>query len=157
MTEIEGELEFRALLWDEASRSWKEIPWSAHGAVALEGAKAGDHRFVICVMEAGELYNIIPRRVITDDNGVIIRGVDGLSDRERKEYGRLMVKPTLTKREDARIDSLRKKMSAQFDLPQDLKELLVRFLPGPPASIDSAGISNLEIEYGILRNSKTVH
>jgi hypothetical protein len=65
------------LHWNEAERKWHAIAWLAWmkfrgGFEPLSGIGAGDHWFVVCIVDGqGTLFNIIPHRYRLDRDGRI--------------------------------------------------------------------------------------
>jgi hypothetical protein len=71
--------------------AWQD--WSSFRAVAepfvpLPDVIAGEHHFVVCIVEDGRLFNIIPHRYLTDRDGRIAddRYFGVLSDAEIERY-----------------------------------------------------------------------
>jgi hypothetical protein len=155
MDDVLGDLEFRTLLWDESAQSWREVQWAPNIGRSIPGAPAGDQRLVVCVMQDGYLYNIIPHRYIIENSENIVRSVDGLSDEQSDEYSILYKKLKPTKNDDRRIALLREIIESHLSIPFKLRASLVKSLPGPPADDPNCGIKALLAEYGAHAGTST--
>lgn len=127
------------LRWD--SIIWKSISWNHWSAFrnisaefkALQGVPAGVHYFVVIYFEDSQVFNIIPHRYKTDQEGKITgSGFDVLSRAERLEYNRieLLLKPSPNEL-DA-LEKMRAKVYPEFLPPKDSVIPLIQALPGYP-------------------------
>jgi len=76
--------------------AWHHIPWDGWLKFRDEGQSwapiphvtVGEHYFVVCVVEDGRLFNIIPHRYLIDNDGRIAddRYFGVLSDEEMKQF-----------------------------------------------------------------------
>src|ERR1700694_2076764 len=89
------------LHWDASVDAWAQLPWrdwvrfrgfGEGGNSLLAGAEAGEHYFLVCVLEdGGDLANVIPHRYVLSTDGRLVHGFDGLEASEREEYYRIQV------------------------------------------------------------------
>jgi hypothetical protein len=76
--------------------AWHRIPWDSwakfrdegHSWAPLPYVTVGEHYFVVCVVDDGRLFNIIPHRYLIDNDGRIAddRYFGVLSDEEIKQF-----------------------------------------------------------------------
>ena len=82
-------LHWRDGVWHRiAWPDWMSFRGLADSFVPLPGVTAGEHHFVVCVVEDGRLYNILPHRYLIDRDGRIAedRYFGVLSDGEMARY-----------------------------------------------------------------------
>ena len=80
------------LHWDECRSAWAQLSWldwvrfrrlSDGGRSRLAGAQAGEHYFLVCVLEDdGELANVIPHRYVLSPTAEDLERYDELGARE---------------------------------------------------------------------------
>jgi hypothetical protein len=94
------------LHWDECRMSWAKLSWHdwvrfrGYGAgrrSLLAGARAGEHYFLVCVGDCGELANVIPHKYVLSADARLVHGFDELQEAERQELCRLdvLLSPTI--------------------------------------------------------------
>jgi hypothetical protein len=84
----------QVLHWDDGA--WRPIAWQdwmnfrglRDAFAPLPKVTAGEHRFVVCIIENGRLHNILPHRYLIDQDGLIVddRYFGVLSDSEIERY-----------------------------------------------------------------------
>jgi hypothetical protein len=82
-------LHWRASAWHRfAWQDWTSFRALGAPFAPLPYVTAGEHRFVVCIVEDGRLYNIIPHRYLIDRDGRIAddRYFGVLSDGEIERY-----------------------------------------------------------------------
>ena len=143
MTSIADDDQTLVLHWNEAVGSWNPIrwdSWSHFRAIMtdfqpLAGVGAGDHSFVICVVDQDRtLHNIIPHRYRVDEGGRITdHEFDDLTADERAFVDRITMQKELPSDEDRpRFDRLRERIW-QSHLPSPAAaRALINDLPGFP-------------------------
>ena len=127
------------LHWDDQRSEWTELPWGdwlrfrglTGRETSLAGAEAGEHYFLICMLEStGCLGNVIPHRYAISTGGRLSHGYDGLGETEREEFYRIksLRWPTL---EDSEIyNELGARAFAVNLPPAHTVQALLRALPG---------------------------
>jgi hypothetical protein len=122
---------------------WSRIPWDAwlrfreegQGWAPLPYVRGGEHYFVVCVVEDGCLFNIIPHRYRIDNDGRISDGryFGVLSEEEieqfealnRRHYEYPQASP-LTEAEQAAFDAFRDRLWRSWLPPAEaVRELTV--------------------------------
>jgi hypothetical protein len=141
------------LHWCEGS--WHHIDWKSWGAFRglpgpwspLPGAIAGEHYFVVCVIEAGRLFQIHPHRYLIDHKGRITDdgyfGVLSNIERDRyealnKRYYEYPQSRRLTDKERKAFDSIRDRLWKSWLPPAAAIRELMRVLPALPEKEDAA-------------------
>jgi hypothetical protein len=151
------------LHWDECRSSWAELPWLAWvrfrrlsngGRCRLVGAKAGEHYFLVCVLEDdGELANVIPHRYVLSTDGRLVHGFDGLAAAEREEYCRIAVLASPTAEDLARYDELEAREFAVNLPPVHTVLPLLRAIPGLAGAKHGAACWHFLSAIGVCRSS----
>jgi hypothetical protein len=127
------------LHWEEHQSEWTELPWRdwlrfrgfAARESSLTGAHAGDHYFLICLLEStGCLANLIPHRYAMSTGGGLSYGFDGLEETEREEFYRLKALRWPTPEESKIYDDLGARAFAVNLPPAHTVQALLRALPG---------------------------
>ena len=113
----------QVLHWRDAA--WHRIAWQSWMSfralnadfAPLPDVTAGEHRFVVCIVEDGRLFNILPHRYLIDPDGRIAddRYFGVLSDTEIERYEALNKRhheypqaQPLTKAEQTEFDAIRR-------------------------------------------------
>ena len=109
-----------ALWWDSANGRWQVIDYddfarargygSALGLPSgdnlLKGIPAGEHKFVICIVDDGTLVNAIVHRYILNDVGAIIETPTTLTEEQKSEWQYLYLLHTMSIEEEQRLREL---------------------------------------------------
>jgi hypothetical protein len=133
------------LHWNEAARTWDLIPWSAFVKFRaflekfqpLPGIGAGDHWFVVCIVdEQKTLFNIIPHRYRLDLDGCITdHHFHDLSAEEIDKVSKWEIsRVTLEDADQSAFNALRDRMWRSYLPTPEAAMVLMRQLPGFPAS-----------------------
>jgi hypothetical protein len=123
--------------------AWRSVPWEnwlkfrdeGQGWALLPDVVGGEHYFVVCAVEDGRLFNIIPHRYRVDDDGRIsdARYFGVLSDAEieqfealnRRHYEYPQTHP-LTQAEQRTFDAMRARLWRSWLPPAEaVRELTV--------------------------------
>jgi hypothetical protein len=148
------------LHWDEYRSEWAELPWRdwlrfrglAARETLLAGANAGDHYFLICMLEnAGGLADVIPHRYSLTTDGRLAHGFDGLAEAEREEYHRLKALRWPTLEDTATYNELGARAFAVNLPPMHTVQALLRALPGLAGAQHSAACWQFLSAIGICR------
>lgn len=146
--------------WNEGSRTWDNKSWQdwmwfkgggetmklggAPGETfrPLPGIGAGDHYFVVCIVDDDQtLYNIIPHRYLIDHDGHTVddRYFGVLSEAETERYEALDKRHyqypqthPLNDKEKTEFDTIRGRLWHSWLPPRDAAMVLIRQLPGFP-------------------------
>ncbi|MDX7953358.1 hypothetical protein P7D22_19525 [Lichenihabitans sp. Uapishka_5] len=132
------DLEATVLHWVEDHSHWEGVPWEdwknfvgiLASSVGLPGLSAGVHHFAIAVSENGETLNIIPHKVLLQDDGR--RGPDNFAGWTREDYAenrRLYGLRKMTKVDERSLAALRAKGGRWYDPPPDSIAPLRQALP----------------------------
>lgn len=150
------------LHWDECQTAWAELPWRdwvrfrgfGEGGSLLAGAEAGEHYFLVCVLEnSGDLANVIPHRYVLSTDGRLVHGFDGLGALEREEYYRIQVLHIPTIEDSERYNELGLRGFAVNLPPLHTLQPLLRALPGLAGAQQSAACWHFLSAIGICRAS----
>ena len=150
------------LHWDECQTAWAELPWRdwvrfrgfGEGGSLLAGAEAGEHYFLVCVLEnSGDLANVIPHRYVLSTDGRLVHGFDGLGALEREEYYRIQVLHIPTIEDSERYNELGLRGFAVNLPPLHTVQPLLRALPGLAGAQQSAACWHFLSAIGICRAS----
>jgi hypothetical protein len=150
------------LHWDECQSAWAELPWRdwvrfrgfGEGGSLLAGAEAGEHYFLVCVLEDdGDLANVIPHRYVLSTDGRLVHGFDGLGASEREEYYRIQVLLSPTIEDSERYSELGSRGFAVNLPPPRTVQPLLRALPGLAGARQNAGCWHFLSAIGICRAS----
>jgi hypothetical protein len=136
---------------------WHRIPWAQWMSfradfadtpfVPLPDVTAGEHYFVVCAVEDGRLFNIIPHRCLIDGDGRIADdGYFGvLSDEEIKHYKALNKRhyeypqtSPLNKAEEETFEALRSRLWRSWLPPVEAVRKLTRAATALPDETDAA-------------------
>jgi len=134
---------------------WHRIAWEdwmsfrelGETFAPLANVTAGEHHLVVCIVEDGRLYNIIPHRYLIDRNGRIAddRCFGVLSDTEIERYrtlnGRHYEYPEsnpLTKAEQAEFEAIRDRLWRSWLPPVEAVRELTRAAVALPDEDDAA-------------------
>jgi hypothetical protein len=143
----------QVLHWRDSA--WHRIAWQdwinfreLHGAFApLPFMTAGEHRFVVCIVEDGRLYNILPHRYLIDRDGRIAgdRYFGVLSDGEIERYETLNKRHyeypeahPLNDEERREIDAIRGRLWRSWLPPVEAVRELTRAAVALPDENDAA-------------------
>jgi hypothetical protein len=122
--------------------TWHRIDWASwskfrdtlkQGFVPLPHVAAGEHHFVVCVIDDGRLRNIIPHRYLIDRDGRIAddRYFGVLSDDEIERFEALTLQPTMTEAEQCTFDALRERVWRSMLPPAEAGRKLTRIAALP--------------------------
>jgi hypothetical protein len=144
----------QVLHWRDGA--WHRIAWQdwvsfrgLHAApfAPLPYVTAGEHRFVVCIVEDGRLYNILPHRYLIDRDGRIAddRYFDVLSDSEIERYEALNRRHyefpeahPLNDEERRKFDAIRDRLWRSWLPPVDAVRELTRAAVALPDKNDAA-------------------
>jgi hypothetical protein len=141
--------------WNEAARTWDQKSWQdwmcfmgvgdgpqGEKFRPLPGIRAGDHYFVVCIVDEDRtLYNILPHRYLIDHDGRIVddRYFGVLSEAETELYEALNKRAyqypqthPLNDKEKTEFDTTRGRLWRSWLPPRDAAMVLIRQLPGFP-------------------------
>jgi len=134
---------------------WRRIPWDSwrrfrdegQGWAPLPDVVAGEHYFVVCMVEDGRLFNIIPHRYLIDNDGRISnsRYFGVLSDEEinqfealhRRHYEYPQASP-LTRAEQHTFDAIRDRLWRSWLPPAEAVRQLTVAATALPDETDDA-------------------
>lgn len=163
MTNDEGMQIFR---WDADARVWTPVSWPAWmkfreqgGFEPLPGVRNGDYSFVVCIVDEGTLFNIIPHKYRVDADGMIAQHrFDDLSADERAFVSKWTMSPVAPyDDEKEQFDALRDRIW-QSDLPdEDAAMVLIRKLPAFPATEDQRPALSFLRAFGFGKPPMTVN
>ncbi|HZO44931.1 MAG TPA: hypothetical protein VFB68_03510 [Xanthobacteraceae bacterium] len=155
------------LHWDECRSAWAQLSWldwvrfrrlSDGGRSRLAGAQAGEHYFLVCVLEDdGELANVIPHRYVLSTDGRLVHGFDGLEAAEREEYCRIQVLTAPTAEDLERYDELGAREFAVNLPPVHTVLPLMRTIPGLAGAKHSAACWDFLSAIGVCRSGTRAH
>ncbi len=155
------------LHWDACQTAWAELPWQdwirfrglgEGGPSLLEGAAAGEHYFLVCMLEdGGDLANVIPHKYILTTDGRLVHGFDGLGASEREEYYRIQVLHLPTIEDSDRYNELSSRGFAVNLPPLHTVQPLLRSLPGLAGAQQSAACWHFLSAIGVCRASTRVN
>lgn len=141
-------LHWRGGAWHRiAWQDWMSFRELDNSFAPLPYVTAGDHRFVVCVVEDGRLYNIIPHRYLIDLDGRIAddRYFGVLSDAEIERYQALNKRHyeypethPLTKAEQTEFDAIRDRLWRSWLPPVEAVQELTRATVALPDENDAA-------------------
>jgi hypothetical protein len=132
--------------------AWHRIAWQnwmnflGTPFTPLPYVTAGEHHFVVCVVEDGRLYNIIPHRYLIDRDGRIAddRYFGVLSDGEAERYRALNKRHyayteahPLTKAEQTEFDAIRDRLWRSWLPPVEAVRELTRAAVALPDENDA--------------------
>jgi hypothetical protein len=151
------------LHWDECRTSWAQLSWcdwvrfrgfGEGGASVLAGAEAGEHYFLVCVLDdGGELANVIPHRYVLSTDGRLVHGFDGLGAAEREEYYRIQVLALPTIEDSERYNELGARGFSVNLPPLHTVQPLLRAMPGLAGAQHSAACWDFLSAIGVCRSS----
>jgi hypothetical protein len=151
------------LHWDECRSSWAQLSWrdwvrfrmfSERGRSRLAGAEAGEHYFLVCVLEDdGELADVIPHRYVMSTDGRLVHGFDGLGAEEREEYFRIQVLDLPTIEDSERYNELDARGFTVNLPPLHTVQPLLRAMPGLAGAKHSAACWHFLSAIGVCRSS----
>jgi hypothetical protein len=141
-------LHWRGGTWHRiAWQHWMDFRELDGSFVPLPEVTAGEHHFVVCVVEDGRLYNIIPHRYLIDRDGRIAddRFFGVLSDVEIECYRALNKRHyeypeahPLTKDEQKEFDAIRDRLWRSWLPPVEAVRELTRAAVALPDENDAA-------------------
>ena len=143
----------QVLLWRDGA--WHPIEWACwmsfrgigESFVPLPEVGAGEHHFVVCAVEDGRLFNIIPHRYLIDRDGHIAddRYFGVLSDSETERYRALSKRHyeypeahPLTEDEQKEFDAIRDRLWRSWLPPVEAVRDLTRAAVALPDENDAA-------------------
>jgi hypothetical protein len=148
-------------VWHWRYNEWHRVPWAQWMSfreinepfVPLPDVTAGEHYFVVCAIEDGRLFNIIPHRYLIDRDGRIAKdGYFGvLSDEEIKHYEALNKRHyeypqtnPLNRAEEETFAALRSRLWRSWLPPVEAARQLTRAVTALPDENDNAAWHMLE-------------
>jgi hypothetical protein len=155
------------LHWDESRSDWATLSWfdwvrfrglGAGGRSLLAGAAAGEHYFLVCVLdEGGELANVIPHRYVLSADARLVHGFDGLGAPERAEYDRISVLAWPTSEDAERHRELDRRGLMVNLPPAHTVAPLLRVIPGLAGAPPRAACWHFLSAIGICRSGARAH
>ncbi|MGH6776767.1 MAG: hypothetical protein ACRECL_01970 [Bradyrhizobium sp.] len=135
--------------------TWHGIPWVSwlkfrgigEGWAPLPHVRAGEHYFVVCVVEDGRLFNILPHRYLIDRDGRIIdqryfgvlspEEIEQFETLDRRHYEYPQTSP-LSEAEQRTFDAFRDRLWRSWLPPAEAVRELTRAATAVPDETDAA-------------------